>query len=410
MSRTDERDAPSAVARARLSLHGLSIGDAFGQRFFVSPAVIETLIRERAMPPAPWQWTDDTAMALSVFEVLAAHGGIDRDALAARFARRYRRDPDARLRTGRASGSCTPSMAACTGEKPPPNRLGGRGSMGNGSAMRVAPVGGYFADDLEQAAAHARASAEPTHAHPDAQAGAVAVAVAAAVAWQMGNGGRERSGPLLLREVIARTPSGPTRDGIERAASLPFEEDPLAAVEELGNGSRVICSDTVPFSLWCAARHLGDFEEALWTTVSGLGDRDTTCAIVGGVVALSVGPAGIPEAFCQRARAPRIGHESRGGALMDTLRLPAALEQSQRVLVAGAGGGFDVYAGLPIYERLRTLGKDVFLANLSFTYLGGTNAKRVAGALHLVEPDTEGGDGYFPERTLARFLSRRGTR
>jgi hypothetical protein len=49
---------------------------------------------------------------------------------------------------------------------------------------------------------------------------------------------------------------------------------------------------------------------------------------------------------------------------MDQLRLPSALENSQRVLVSGAGGGFDVYAGLPIYERLRLLGKKVFLSNL----------------------------------------------
>jgi hypothetical protein len=39
---------------------------------------------------------------------------------------------------------------------------------------------------------------------------------------------------------------------------------------------------------------------------------------------------------------------------MDELRLPSAIENSQCVLVAGAGGGFDLYAGLPIYERLRS--------------------------------------------------------
>ena len=65
----------------------------------------------------------------------------------------------------------------------------------------------------------------------------------------------------------------------------------------LGNGSRVTAPDTVPFALWCAARHLDQFEEALWATVSGLGDRDTTCAIVGGVVALAVGPSGLPPAW-----------------------------------------------------------------------------------------------------------------
>jgi ADP-ribosylglycohydrolase len=46
----------------------------------------------------------------------------------------------------------------------------------------------------------------------------------------------------------------------------------------------------VPFSLWCALRHPDDFREALWATVSGLGDRDTTCAIVGGLVALRSPP------------------------------------------------------------------------------------------------------------------------
>lgn len=61
---------------------------------------------------------------------------------------------------------------------------------------------------------------------------------------------------------------------------------------------------------------------------------------------------------------------------MDKLRLPYALESSQRVLVAGAGGGFDVYAGLPIYERLRSLGKTAFLANLSFVSLATPTPKR----------------------------------
>jgi hypothetical protein len=60
---------------------------------------------------------------------------------------------------------------------------------------------------------------------------------------------------------------------------------------------------------------------------------------------------------------------------MDELRLPSALENSRRVLIAGAGGGFDVYAGLPIYERLRLLGKTVFLANLSFVSLGATSGQ-----------------------------------
>ena len=92
---------------------------------------------------------------------------------------------------------------------------------------------------------------------------------------------------------------------------------------------------------------------------------------------------------------------------MDELRLPSALERCDRILISGAGGGFDVYAGLPIYERLRSLGKQVFLGNLSFTELAGTNAKALTPALFAVEPTTTGEDFYFPERTLARFLAQR---
>jgi len=93
---------------------------------------------------------------------------------------------------------------------------------------------------------------------------------------------------------------------------------------------------------------------------------------------------------------------------MDELRLPSAIENSQCILVAGAGGGFDVYAGLPIYERLRLLGKKVVLANLSFVPLETTNAQALTRALYVVEPATTGHDVYFPERALARFLSQRG--
>jgi len=71
---------------------------------------------------------------------------------------------------------------------------------------------------------------------------------------------------------------------------------------ELGNDSRVLALDTVPFALWYVARHGDDYQEALWTTVSGLGDRDTTCAIVGSIVVLATGAA-IPASW-ERSREP----------------------------------------------------------------------------------------------------------
>ena len=36
----------------------------------------------------------------------------------------------------------------------------------------------------------------------------------------------------------------------------------------------------MPLCLWIASRHPNDFQEALWETVTAMGDIDTTCAIV----------------------------------------------------------------------------------------------------------------------------------
>ncbi|MEU4113751.1 DUF1152 domain-containing protein [Kitasatospora sp. NPDC028055] len=78
---------------------------------------------------------------------------------------------------------------------------------------------------------------------------------------------------------------------------------------------------------------------------------------------------------------------------------------AERILVAGAGGGFDVYAGLPIALALRAAGKEVHLANLSFTHLYGLPGEVWHEPdVARIGPDTPAPEGYFPERTLARWL------
>jgi ADP-ribosylglycohydrolase len=62
----------------------------------------------------------------------------------------------------------------------------------------------------------------------------------------------------------------------------------------LGNGSDAAVQSTVPFALWCAAQQLASYEEAIWLTLQGQGDCDTTCAIVGGIVVMRTGISAIP--------------------------------------------------------------------------------------------------------------------
>jgi ADP-ribosylglycohydrolase len=293
-------DHDERTQHARAALEGLSVGDAFGERFFASPSMVESLIAARALAPAPWSYTDDTEMALAVYEVLAKYGRIFQDHLAAAFARRYAFNPyrgygpTAHL-TLRAIAEGEPWKDASSGA------YGGEGSMGNGAAMRVAPLGAYFADNLQRVSEEALASAEITHAHPEGKAGAIAAAIATAwAARHRGDSSVDASD--LWATVVKHTPASATRSVIEKAAALPAGTSVREATEALGNGSRVVAQDTVPFALWCAARHLASYEEAMWTTVSGLGDRDTTCAIAGGIVVFT-SKEPIPEAW-SRAREP----------------------------------------------------------------------------------------------------------
>jgi ADP-ribosylglycohydrolase len=280
------------LARAYESLEGLCCGDAFGERFFVREEMALSLINGKAIPAPPWKFTEDTMMAISIVSTLEEQGEINQDYLAASFARNY----DSTRGYGPAMHGLLSSIRQGRHWRGEARTLfGGQGSFGNGSAMRVAPLGAYFADDLDMVAEQAERSAVTTHCHAEAVAGAIAVAFAAALAWQQRNMPQLPSASEFLQQIHQRTPTSQVRRGIQNAIDLPNGTPVHAATSVLGNGSKVTAHDTVPFALWSAACHLDDYQDALWATVSGLGDRDTTCAIVGGVVVMRTGVQGIPK-------------------------------------------------------------------------------------------------------------------
>lgn len=86
------------------------------------------------------------------------------------------------------------------------------------------------------------------------------------------------------------------------------------------------------------------------------------------------------------------------------------LENSENILIAGAGGGFDIFAGLPLYLSLRERGKNVHLANYSFTPI--EMPRIVSQAVTEIPSLLVGTQGklkrqpsYFPEGYLAEWLS-----
>ena len=290
-----EHPRETALARALVALEGLSCGDAFGENFSVDFAdSVESPSETRSLPSSPWHFTDDTLMACSVFSVLARRGEIDQNLLANSFAENYD--------SGRGYGAGMHRLLnQIRGGEPwreaASSLFNGQGSFGNGSAMRVAPLGAYFADDLDRVAEQAELSSVITHKHPEAVAGAIAVAVSAALAWNCRNLKPTPAPDQFLCSVLRFVPESKVRSGIASASCISPNSSVLEAVSILGNGAEISAPDTVPFALWCAAKYLHNYEESLLSTARGGGDVDTNCAIVGGIVVLNTGTNGIPNCW-----------------------------------------------------------------------------------------------------------------
>ena len=292
------------LQRAREALEGLSVGDALGDQFFMHADIALSMIGNRALPKEPWRYTDDTNMALSIYQILRQYGEISQDALASSFAKHYH--------ASRGYGPAMHRVMEQINEGIPwqqvaGNLFDGQGSYGNGAAMRVAPLGAYFADDLDKVVEQARLSAEITHSHPEAIAGAIAIAIATAYAWLFQDMNHLPDRHEFLNQVLKHIPDSEVKSGIRRARDLSPTTTVDHAAAILGNGYKVTAQDTVPFALWSAANFLDQYEEAFWNTVSVLGDRDTNCAIVGAIVAATTGINPFPVADWITMREPLPG-------------------------------------------------------------------------------------------------------
>lgn len=265
-------------ARTLRCLEGLAVGDAFGEQFFDRP--YDADVGRHELLPAPWPWTDDTHMALSIVDTLFDRSRIDQMLLVERFVRRYTEDPE------RGYGTTTARVLKAVSDgatwQDEARTVASGGSFGNGAAMRAAPIGAFFSTHPARAADEARLSAAVTHSHTEGMAGAIAVAVMAALLGEA----QHATGAPLLKALLRYVPRGQVRTGIEQAITIAPHEHPTAR-SMLGVGNDRTAFDTVPFCLWTVAHHGESFEDALWLTAAAGGDVDTTCAIVGALLGAS---------------------------------------------------------------------------------------------------------------------------
>lgn len=276
---------------ALVVLDGLSVGDAFGEVFAYGSESVRKRVSDR-VSGGPWWWTDDTAMALGIVEILSKTGKVEETSLAWIFSRNYKREPDRGY--GRMARMVLDKIAAGDDWREVSSKAFDGGSMGNGAAMRVGPLGAWFADNLERVRSEAWRSARVTHWHPEGMAGAVALAIAVAAAWQSREEPADKARKLLVEAVLKHTAEGPTRTMIESASRFDPSASPAEAARALGNGSLVTAPDTLPYVIWAALRSLDDYAEALISTVEGGGDCDTNAAMVGSIVVARLGRSAIP--------------------------------------------------------------------------------------------------------------------
>ena len=282
------------IELARKSLKGISIGDAFGESFFGETDKMLTHIRERKMPKTSWEFTDDTVMAIAVYEQLKNNNDIDQNQLAKKFAINHEKD------INRGYGATARMILREIGEgghwkEISQNVFEGMGSMGNGASMRVSPIGAYYFDDLKRVKELAIKSAEITHSNIEGITGAIAVAIATAIATQIKLNNEEIEAVEFINRIVEVLPDTDTKSKIKKSTTVPYSYNIETVKSILGDGSKIIVQDTVPFSIWCSANNLMNFEEALWKAVSILGDRDTICAIVGGITIMSTDENRIPK-------------------------------------------------------------------------------------------------------------------
>lgn len=133
-------------------------------------------------------------------------------------------------------------------------------SFGNGSAMRVSPVGFAF-PDLETTLAEARHSAEVTHNHPEGIKGAQAVALAIWMARQ------SVDKAAIRREIIQQFGYDLSRDCEFIRKVNKFDET---------------CQGSVPEAITCFLESI-DFEDCIRLSISIGGDSDTIACIAGGI-------------------------------------------------------------------------------------------------------------------------------
>ncbi len=198
------------------------------------------------------RYTDDTVLTIAIADAILHH--LPYDLALSEWGQRY---------PGRGYGNNFDTWLYSKDPRP-------YNSWGNGSAMRVSPIGFAF-DDMERVLKEAKRSAEFSHNHPEGIKGAQAIAAAV---------------------FLAR--SGSSKSEIRDFITNKFDYDLNRTVEEIRPGYKfeISCQGSVPEAIICFLDS-NDFENCIRLAISIGGDSDTIACMAGGIAQAyyrSIGP------------------------------------------------------------------------------------------------------------------------
>lgn len=267
---------------------GLAVGDALGAPWEGLPAdmILDMGPAERIIEHSSGDviyYTDDTQMMIGVVQTLIELGSIDKVTLAGRFAENYHPDRGygqgaRRIISAIGSGEDWETLAATL--------FDGEGSLGNGAAMRVAPLGLCWPENLEMVAEQARLSALPTHRHETGIDGARVLAVAAALAARSADMPFDRASFLGHLLGVAET------EEFQWQLGHALQLEPFQSLAAFGNSLEA--NRSVVTSIMCFVDAPDSYAETIRRAIGQGGDVDTLAAMAGALSGARLGMDGIP--------------------------------------------------------------------------------------------------------------------
>lgn len=228
------------------------------------------------------QYSDDTQMTMMVAESLIENSGFVPEDLAARYVDW--------IDSGRARGYGRTTLIAINNLKSGKlwSESGVPNSYGNGTAMRAAPFGVFFRNDLYSLTNVVKLDSAITHQSNEAEAGALAIALAT---YYIVNEDTED----LLAKIMPALPDSDVKTKVGKVmAMVESQAAPLDVLKIIG--SRADVRQTVPAVFYLYFK-FPNYQDAIEHAIRAGGDTDTTAAIVGALIGARDGIKGIPEAY-----------------------------------------------------------------------------------------------------------------